>query len=242
MSNEFSYPIGERKPSLRNEPIPESTASHIGHRHKDSDFPRNFIKDLIGAFNDEKIVHLPEFLKCYENGGKVRETFDTVFNELNEKSHNALALRYIHNLSYKQVGERLDQELGVSENRARDIIEKQLRMGRHSGHGFRNIFEALLYNDAKAAVRAGMYQDFQSEKTYLDLNDRQYNDLADYMRENAVGKWRFESEPSQFDTVECVIVDNAIDFKLLRDYAESEGIKAYDTEEACRNDADRDIE
>ena len=229
-----------RKPSLRNESIPEPKASHTGCYHRESDFPRNFIKDLIGTFNDEDIVHLPEFLKCYENGGKVRETFDTVFNELNEKSHNALALRYIHNLDYKQVGERLDQEFGVNKSRANEIIKKQLRMGRRSGHGFRNIVEALFYNDAKAAVQAGMYQ--ANEKTYLNLNDDQYEALADYMRENAVGKWSFESEPSDYDTIECVVTDNEIDFKTLREYAESENIKAYDTEEACLNDIDREIE
>lgn len=162
------------------------------------------------------------------------------FNQLNEESHNAMALKYIHHLSYKQVGERLDQELG----RVRQIIQKELRRGRHpvrlKRNNLYNAVIALAQNNTEAAVRAGMYQ--ANEKTYLNLNDDQYEALGDYMRENAVGKWSFESEPSDYDTIECVVTNNEIDFKTLREYAESENIKAYDTEEACLNDIDREIE
>lgn len=228
-------PPAPRKPSLRNEPIPEPEG-----KRKDTVFPRNFIKDLIGEYDENKIAHLPEFLKCYEKGGEIKKNFDAFFNQLNEESHNAMALKYIHHLSYKQVGERLDQELG----RVRQIIQKELRRGRHpvrlKRNNLYNAVIALAQNNTEAAVQAGMYQ--ADEKTYLNLNDDQYEALGDYMRENAIGKWSFESEPSDYDTIECVVTNNEIDFKTLREYAESENIKAYDTEEACLNDIDREIE
>lgn len=232
-------PPAPRKPSLRNEPIPEPEG-----KRKDTVFPRNFIKDLIGEYDESKIAHLPEFLKCYEKGGEIKKNLDALFDELNKGSHNAMALRYIHNLSFKQIGERLDQELGVSTERTRQIIQKELRKGRHpvrlKRNNLYNAVIALAQNNTEAAVRTGMYQ--LSEKTYLNLNDDQYEALGDYMRENAVGKWSFESEPSDYDTIECVVTNNEIDFKTLREYAESENIKAYDTEEACLNDIDREIE
>lgn len=64
----------ERKPSLRNEPIPEPKG-----KRKDTVFPRNFIKDLIGEYDENKIAHLPEFLKCYEKGGEIKKNFDAFF-------------------------------------------------------------------------------------------------------------------------------------------------------------------
>ncbi|MBR0542479.1 MAG: hypothetical protein IJK26_09820 [Clostridia bacterium] len=236
-------PPAERKPSLRNEPIPDN----IRQKYR-TPYPQKVMEDILGT---KDLDGMKDFVDSYNKGGKTKELFDEIFEEGNRNTYNILALYYKEQLTLKEAGARRDSEFGSNRSDAQQKVQRQLRKFRHPANKMR-VFVKAVWGDERfeskkdyykhCINKCGMYQDYPNEgKTYLDLPDAQYNDLADFMRETAVGEWRFESEPCSYDTVECVRVNNSIDFNALRKYAEKEGVRVFDTEEACRNHADRSM-